>query len=694
MRKLLSLFAFLSLAVSVFSQPPQNFSYQAVIRDAAGTAVINQQIGLRISILQGTASGTSVFTETHTANTNPLGIVNLSVGSGTVVSGNFALINWSNGPFFIKVEVDPSGGSSYVDMGASQLLSVPYALHSKTSEDAFSGNYNDLNGVPTQISQFTNDAGYLSSFTEIDGDITNELQVLSLSNDTLFLSNGGFVSLAGYSDTLWRKSGNTIFNTNTGFVGVGITNPPGKLVVQGDANTPDSIPLFEVKDRNGHTVFVVYPDSAHFYLGDDGSKTNKGTFAVSGRNTAKQLTNNFLWVTPDSTRVYTGSQTDGFGVSDLGSGGSNSYMQLTPYNYLIGHNAGENIIGSYNLLLGYQSGRTLGVGSSNICIGYQSGYYGYDFMSENIFLGNYSGYRTNAPSNIFIGKNAGYNNKRGYENIFIGNNAGYSCLGYDSVPFFTYHANNVIVGNNAGKSLATVTGNTILGSGACENSTNSSTSTVVGCNAVKDGNLVNSTVIGYFAGASASGSDNIYIGESCGRFNSGFNNVFIGNNVYTYATGQLSQKFILRSGLNTFPLMFGDFYYNRLVINGDSSHNTSSLNFFVNGTAGGNFAWVNISDKNFKTNILPISNPVDKIMLLNGVTFNWTEKSWGDKPQIGFIAQDVEKVLPEVVIKNGDNYGMQYAPITALLVEGIKAQQKRIDELEKELQELKEMLRK
>ncbi len=130
-----------------------------------------------------------------------------------------------------------------------------------------------------------------------------------------------------------------------------------------------------------------------------------------------------------------------------------------------------------------------------------------------------------------------------------------------------------------------------------------------------------------------------------------------------------------------------------MVINGDSSHNALSLQFFVNGSAGGTTAWTNVSDRKFKTNIHPIEKPLEKIMQLNGVNFNWINKSWGDKSQIGFIAQDVEKVLPEVVTKNGDNYGMQYAPIAALLVEGMKAQQKKIDELEKEIKELKEMLK-
>ena len=110
------------------AQAPQKMSYQAVIRNTSNTLVVSSPVGMKISILQGSASGSSVYTETQTTSTNANGLVSLEIGTGIVVSGNFATINWATGPYFIKTEVDPLGGTSYTIVGTSQLMSVPYAL--------------------------------------------------------------------------------------------------------------------------------------------------------------------------------------------------------------------------------------------------------------------------------------------------------------------------------------------------------------------------------------------------------------------------------------------------------------------------------------------------------------------------------------------------------------------------------------
>jgi hypothetical protein len=121
------------LSSIAFSQAPDKMNYQAIVRDAAGNILANQQVGLKISILKGTISGTVVFEETHAISTNTNGLITLVIGSGTVVSGNFSAINWSNDSYFLKTETDPTGGTSYTISGASPLLSVPYALYAKSA---------------------------------------------------------------------------------------------------------------------------------------------------------------------------------------------------------------------------------------------------------------------------------------------------------------------------------------------------------------------------------------------------------------------------------------------------------------------------------------------------------------------------------------------------------------------------------
>jgi hypothetical protein len=124
---------------TVFAQAPEKMSYQAVVRDAGNALVTNQGVGMQLSILQGSTSGSSVYTETQTPTTNINGLVSIEIGSGTVVTGTFNTIDWSAGPYFIKTETDPTGGASYTITGTSQLMSVPYALHASTANSIVCG---------------------------------------------------------------------------------------------------------------------------------------------------------------------------------------------------------------------------------------------------------------------------------------------------------------------------------------------------------------------------------------------------------------------------------------------------------------------------------------------------------------------------------------------------------------------------
>uniref|UniRef100_UPI00404817F9 Lcl C-terminal domain-containing protein n=2 Tax=Flavobacterium sp. TaxID=239 RepID=UPI00404817F9 len=134
MKKIITICAVLLMTASVFAQAPEKMSYQAVVRDGSNALVTSTAVGMQISILQYSASGTAVYVETQTPTSNINGLVSLEIGSGTVVSGDFTTIDWANGPYFIKTETDPTGGTSYTITGTSQLLSVPYALHAKTAE--------------------------------------------------------------------------------------------------------------------------------------------------------------------------------------------------------------------------------------------------------------------------------------------------------------------------------------------------------------------------------------------------------------------------------------------------------------------------------------------------------------------------------------------------------------------------------
>jgi hypothetical protein len=139
MKKLYTLLTAVILTASAFAQAPEKMSYQAVVRDAGNALVTSQAVGMQISILQGSVSGTAVYVETQTPTTDINGLISIDIGSGSVVSGTFTTIDWSSGPYFIKTETDPTGGTTYTITGTSQLLSVPYALHAKTADSIVGG---------------------------------------------------------------------------------------------------------------------------------------------------------------------------------------------------------------------------------------------------------------------------------------------------------------------------------------------------------------------------------------------------------------------------------------------------------------------------------------------------------------------------------------------------------------------------
>jgi hypothetical protein len=125
---------FLLLHFRVDAQiPPNAFNYSAVARDAQNNPIANSTIGIQISILKGSSSGSVEYVENHSVNTDAFGLFNLSIGSGTPQGGAMATINWGNDSYFLKVGMDAAGGTNFLVMGTTQLLSVPYALYAKNA---------------------------------------------------------------------------------------------------------------------------------------------------------------------------------------------------------------------------------------------------------------------------------------------------------------------------------------------------------------------------------------------------------------------------------------------------------------------------------------------------------------------------------------------------------------------------------
>jgi len=208
MKKAQSIILILIAGSLIFSaqtsaQSPEEISYQAVIFDAGNNLVVNTTVGMQISILQGSASGTVVYQETHTPLSDANGLVTLKIASGTIISGTFSTIDWGAGPYFIKTETDPAGGTAYSITGISQLLSVPFALYAKEAET-----FSETDPVFSSSPAKGIAAADITRWDQ-DSDPANEIQALSLTGSNLTLSKGGGVvtlpsssGVVGYSAPL------------------------------------------------------------------------------------------------------------------------------------------------------------------------------------------------------------------------------------------------------------------------------------------------------------------------------------------------------------------------------------------------------------------------------------------------------------------------------------------------------------
>jgi len=133
-------FLLLLISTGLMAQVPQGFSYQAVALNSAGNAVASAPVRLRVSILEGSATGTASYVETHNPTTNNVGLFTLTIGMGTPVTGTFSTVNWAQNSKFLKVEIDVTNGTNYITVGSSQLLSVPYAMYAGSVAGMGTGN--------------------------------------------------------------------------------------------------------------------------------------------------------------------------------------------------------------------------------------------------------------------------------------------------------------------------------------------------------------------------------------------------------------------------------------------------------------------------------------------------------------------------------------------------------------------------
>ncbi len=241
MKKQLLLLTFFMLlfCAGSYAQAPQGFKYQAVARDMDNQAYSNTEMVVRTSIeLLG---GPAVYTETHDVLTSDLGVFNLNIGRGNPVSGNFSTIPWATNSYYLRVEISLDN-NPFINLGSSQLLSVPYALY---AAQAGGGGTGDADNNPAnELQQLTKTGNVISlsqgggsvtdEVNDADANPTNELQTLSISGSQLSISNGNSVVLPGGGNA--DDWGNEVVQTGACLTGNGTLANPLNIAQQGATN--------------------------------------------------------------------------------------------------------------------------------------------------------------------------------------------------------------------------------------------------------------------------------------------------------------------------------------------------------------------------------------------------------------------------------------------------------------------------
>ncbi len=236
-----------------FAEVPQKMNYQTVVRNSAGVLISNAPIGIRTSIFQGSTSGTMVYSETQTVTTNINGLATMEIGAGNVVSGSFSGINWAAATFFLETAIDPTGGTNYTILGISQLLTVPFAMHSTLSSFAFLADTalisKDNNWKANGNNIFTQITGNVGIGTATPNSVLhlsraggmNFQMDNSISGASVFLSTpsagatGGVGTGGNFDFPIFTNGFDRLTVKTDGKIGIGTTTPAALLDVNGDA---------------------------------------------------------------------------------------------------------------------------------------------------------------------------------------------------------------------------------------------------------------------------------------------------------------------------------------------------------------------------------------------------------------------------------------------------------------------------
>jgi uncharacterized protein (TIGR02145 family) len=324
----------------LFAQAPQAIPYQAIARNASGTAIASTAVKVRFSIRDSIATGPVRYQETHTPTTSALGLFSVNVGAGTVVSGSFAGINWGKNAKFLQVELDPAGGNTYTNLGTTQMMSVPYAMYAQTS------------GSSTPGPQGPAGPAGSGGFVHYVGEQFGGGVVFHVYRDASGTERGLVVALTNQSSgTPWSNITNQLAGANSSWDGLANSNA---IVLQaGHANSAAKLCLDY--SAGGFDDWYLPSTDELNKLADNRFEVNKALSGISGATQIRHFRNgttdfDYLWSSSEADATsawfyYTGALNGGKYHYDL-KASNNQVRPIRTFEVLDNNNSVTDVDGN------------------------------------------------------------------------------------------------------------------------------------------------------------------------------------------------------------------------------------------------------------------------------------------------------------------------------------------------------------
>ena len=557
----------LLFSLSAFAQN-EGISFQGLARNAAGEVLVSQKISLRLSILLDTESGAVAYAETRQVTTNPQGIFSLVIGDDKALtkSTNFSSINWTPAPKFIKVEMDPNAGTSYVAMGTSRLQAVPFAFH------AYGVDATNVKGVLPLGSGGTGVASISDLKTSLAVDQINNTSDASkpistatqAALNTKANASDVTTSLATKVDKVTDKGLSTndyttaektklaaITGTNTGDQDLSSYVTITQLATKANASDVTTSLTAKANASDLTTSLATKVDKVtgkELSTNDYTTAEKTKLAAITGTNTGDQV--NITGNAGTATKLQTSRTINGIAFD-----GSADITLPTPASGIPYTGATQAVdLGAFNLTVMTVNGITLGRGlngntDSNIAIGKDvlrsvtGGSYltavGHEALNSN----------TTGYNNTAIGSAALKANTSGLANTSIGSNSLQSnttanfvtAVGNHALRYNTTGGNNTAVGSGALEFNTTGELNSAFGYDALKKNTTGSRNTATGVNALVENTTGSGNVATGFNSlkTNTTGSNNTATGQNSLALNTtGYDNTALGESaLYPNTTG-------------------------------------------------------------------------------------------------------------------------------------------------------------